>query len=219
MGEARCRARCAPSGMPDGASESPACPASRPRRSRFNRGASAGWAQNPHLGTPEGRSGAPTGRVIPAIWGFSRRGGAGGRKTSPARAIGRCLWPTCGRPLAGPPPEGVLVNGLTESEASDGEKSPKSEKLGSRGLSFSSKTPGRQFGTGARGGIWAVGPSDFGDFSPLGRVLLAIRSCLRAVSRLVASPLCHRAFRGNAPRVRAVRYDAPIRYDVGKGPA
>ena len=118
-----------------------------------------------------------------------------------------------------PPPEGVLVNGLTESEASDGEKSPKSEKLGSRGLSFSSKTPGRQFGTGARGGIWAVGPSDFGDFSPLGRVLLAVRSCPRVVSRLVASLLCRRAFRGNAPRARAVRYDAPIRYDMGKGPA
>ena len=73
-----------------------------PRRSRFNRGASASWSQTAPYGTPEGLSGAPAGRAIPATWGYSRREGRGGRKGGPGRATGRVLWPTCGRPPARP---------------------------------------------------------------------------------------------------------------------
>ncbi len=68
--------------------------------------ASAGWSQTAPYGTPEGRSGASAGRAISATWDFSGRGRRGGRKGGPARATGRGLRPTCGRPLAGPPPAG-----------------------------------------------------------------------------------------------------------------
>ena len=75
--------------------------------------ASAGWPQTAPCGTPGGRFGAPASCAISANWGFSGREGRGGRKNGPARATGRCLWPTCGRPLGEARRRGRANLGLT----------------------------------------------------------------------------------------------------------
>ena len=80
-----------------GPSEAPAglCPTGRLGlcRSWFNRGASASWSQTTPYGTPEGRSGAPVRRAIPATWDFPEREGRGGRKGGP-RACHRARFVT-----------------------------------------------------------------------------------------------------------------------------
>ena len=64
---------------------------SRRRWQWLGEGPTASWSQTAPCGTPDARSGASSGRAIPATWGFSGRERHEGREIGPARATGRHL--------------------------------------------------------------------------------------------------------------------------------